>query len=91
MAPYQFRDFYIPDRMMAGLRRYVSHGIEPGSFLTALLRNDFLEAVRRADDENLANLPAYAAWLYEQAPAPCHGSPEKVAAWIEFCQARVPA
>lgn len=80
---YQFRQFAIPDHMMAGLARYIEHGSSVGDFLTAVLENDLSEACARADNENLANLPAYAAYLYNEAPPQCHGSREKVRAWIK--------
>jgi hypothetical protein len=80
---YRFRQFYIPERMMGGLTRYVDHGIEPGGFLTAVISNDLKEAVSRADDENLAKLPAYVAWLYNEAPRGCWGSRENMQRWME--------
>ena len=83
MSQYRFRQFYIPDRMMGGLLRYIEHGISPGHFLTAILENNLQEAVSRADDENMANLPAYSAYLYNEAPAGCYGSPDICRAWME--------
>ena len=80
---YEFRGFYIPDYMMDGLKRYIEQGIEPGSFLTAVLCNDLNGAVGRADDQNVKNLPAYIGYLYNEAPSPCWGSPEKVKAWMK--------
>jgi len=82
MSTYTFRNFYIPPHMLAGLQRYIGHGEPVGGFLTAVLENDLIEACSRADDVNLENLPAYAAFLYARAPRDCYGSPEKVAAWI---------
>jgi hypothetical protein len=73
---------FIPEYMMPGLLRYIEHGILPGSFLQAVLRNDFREVVSRADDLNLQNLRAYRVHLYNEAPGACYGSPEKVAAWV---------
>lgn len=78
---YTFRDWYIPERMMGGITRWIEYGIHPGDFLSAVLANDLSEACGRADDENLANLPAYVAYLYNEAPSACHGSPENVRAW----------
>lgn len=80
---YTFRQWQIPDRMLAGLDRYLVHGIMPGDFLRLILVNDFVRAAGRADDENLANLPAYACWVYNECPSDAWGSAEKVAAWIE--------
>jgi len=79
--PYRFNEFYIPERMMAGIRLYVDHGVPPGGFLTAVLENDLSGAVGHADAENLRNLPAYVTYLYNEVPAACWGSPAKVAAW----------
>lgn len=78
---YTFRDWYIPERMMGGIRRWIENGIPPGHFLGAVLANDLAEACGRADDESLANLPAYVAYLYNEAPSACHGSPIAVRAW----------
>lgn len=71
----------IPARMLPSLQRYIEHGILPGEFLQAVLRNDLREAVGRADDENKPLLPVYIAWLYSDAPAGCSGSSAKVDAW----------
>jgi len=79
---YTFREFYISDHMMGALRRYIDEGLPTGHFLTAVLNNNLSEAVSRADNETLANLPAFCAYLYWEAPSQCHGSPEKVSAWI---------
>ena len=79
---YKFGKFYIPERMMGGIERYVENHIEPGSFLTAVFENNLSEAVGRADEENMENLPAYAAYLYNEIPQGCHGSRENVRQWL---------
>ena len=76
---YEFQQFYIPKRMMGGIKRYIENHIEPGDFLMAVLTNDLTGAVGRADNENMANLPAYVSYLYNEAPSACWGSKEKVA------------
>ena len=78
---YKFKEFYIPDRMMDGIERWILYGIKPGNFLTAVIENDLKTACERADDENLRNLPAYVAFFYNSAPAACWGSPERVNEW----------
>ena len=80
---YEFKGFYIPDRMMGGLTRYIEDGIPPGDFLTAVISNDLSEAVGRADEENLRNLPAYIGYLYNKAPSGCWGSMTKMHDWME--------
>jgi len=79
---YRFRDWYIPQRMMDAIDRYINQGIPPGDFLTAVISNDLKEALSRADEENLVNLPAYLGYFCNEAPAPCWGSEEKMKAWL---------
>lgn len=79
---YTFQSFYIPDRMMPGIKRYVDEGTQPGRFLTAIIQNNLSEACGQADDENLRNLPAYAAYFYNKVPTCCWGSKEKMKLWL---------
>lgn len=78
---YRFRDWYVPERMMPGLERWVVDHIAPGSFLSAVLRNDLIGACSHADIENARNLPAFVAWLVHEAPSACYGSSANVDAW----------
>ncbi len=72
----------LPAHMQDGARRYVEHGIKPGSFMTAVLSNDFIGAWQRADDVNTAAMHSWAMWLHNDAPRGCYGSPEHVKDWI---------
>ena len=74
--------YIIPEGCRSGLELYISDGIFPGGFLSAIIENDFVRAAGAADVDNMANLPAYANFLYNYAPSPCWGSPEKMAVWI---------
>lgn len=73
----------LPGYMQDVMRLYVEHGIFPGSFLTAVLSNDLMEALKRADDVNRECLPGYGRFLYNEAPCGCYGSPDAVAAWCK--------
>ncbi len=73
----------IPDYMIGGLRRYIENGVEPGSFLSAVLCNDLRGACERADDTNRERLFQYIQFLYSYAPSACWGSPTRFEAWIE--------
>ena len=84
MSEYTFNEFYIPERMMGGIRRYIEHGIKPGEFLTAVICNNLSDAVGKADEENMRNLPAYAAYFYNYADLRCWKSRENMEAWIEM-------
>lgn len=80
---YNFQEFYIPERMMGGIHRYINGRVKPGRFLTAVLQNNLTEACTKADNENMRNLPAYVAYLYNEAPEICWGSVEKVTEWLK--------
>ena len=80
---YEFRGFVIRPDMMEAIRDYIDKGWGPGGFLSAVICNDLREAVGRADDDNLANLPAFVAYFYNDAPSACWGNREKFEAYIE--------
>ena len=73
----------IPEYMIGGLRRYIENGIEPGSFLSAVLCNDLRGACECADDINRSRLFEYVKFLYSYAPAGCWGSQERFEKWLE--------
>lgn len=50
-----------PEDMLASLARYDIQGIQPGSFLSAVLLNDLQDAVLRADARSMLALPHIAA------------------------------
>lgn len=64
------------------LERFVQQRVPLGDFLTAVLENDLMGAMGRADTDNLQNLPAICAYVYNEMPSPCHGSRAKVEAWL---------
>jgi hypothetical protein len=72
----------LPSHMREAAQLYIEHGVEPGSFLRAVLENNLCEAASRADATNLIFLHDYAWWLYNDIPASAWGSPAKVSAWI---------
>lgn len=72
----------MPERTREAIESYVKHG-ECGDFLEAVLSNNLTQSVGRADAENLAGLPAIVAYIYNEIPEGCWGSPEKVTRWRE--------
>ncbi len=78
---YHFQDFFIPVGMMGGLFRWIENGIVPGGFLKAVICNDLAEAVLRADDHNIRNLPAYVSFFHNEAPSNCYGSKASMEQW----------
>lgn len=73
----------IPEHMRGGLQRYLTHGIPPGHFLGAVLKNDLAEACRRADLENLPILYRYVEFLYNYVPSSAWGSHDNYHKWIK--------
>lgn len=72
----------IPEHMQQALLRYVTEGVQPGDFLTAVIRNDLRNAVMRADEENLPLIKLYLLWFYNVAPQGCHGSFDMMEQWM---------
>ncbi len=64
------------------LRLYIEEGRPTNHFLTALLSNDLLASLGRADAQNYAALQDYAMWLRSYAPAQSFGSVAAVEKWI---------
>ncbi len=83
LVGYKLGEFYIPKRMMGGISRYINQGVLPGEFLQAVICNDLREACGKADDENIANLPAYVAYFYNEVPANCWGSRKTMQEWVQ--------
>jgi len=78
----QLRERGIPNHMMTGVRDYVVHGIEPGSFLYAVLSNDLVGAFGAADHINRAAMFQWASLLYNDIPSPAWRSRDAVNFWI---------
>ena len=73
----------LPEHMRDGFRRYIEKGIPGGHFMTAVLSNDLMGAFGRADDINRARMFDICAFLHNEAPRGCFGSPEHVNDWIK--------
>lgn len=72
----------IPAHMWEGAERYFVQKIEPGSFLMALVCNDFLGAFMKADQTNLINMANWARFLYNHVDIMSRGSEERVKGWL---------
>jgi len=81
----QIPEQYQPIREVAeSLGRYVEHGGPTGDFLRAVLENNLRESFERADPFNQVRLHLIVRYCYNHIPMACWGSPEKVAAWLDF-------
>ena len=78
-----FSGYNVPVHTQGALERYIVNGYEPGGFLLAVLSNDRVGAMSRADYENRYALFDICNWIYNCAPRACHGSMEKVYAYID--------
>ena len=72
----------IPEHVYHGLRRYFEFGGRTGSFLEAVLSNDFSGAVLRADMLNIYSIRNFACFLHNEAPRGSYGSPQAYKNWI---------
>lgn len=71
----------IPPAVLNALVRYKDWRINPGSFCRAVISNDLISAVQRADSRSLKALPQIARWAYTELPNDAWGSYEKFQAW----------
>lgn len=71
----------IPELTLDALDRWGKAAIPPGDFTMAVLRNDFMEVIARADCRNRQCLPQIAKYIYNELPSGCWGSPNVVKKW----------
>ena len=74
-------EYQIKNKETSALEAYKQRGEIPGDFLRAILRNDFVDVVCLADNENLRNLPTFAKYLWWEMPGSSWGSLEKMEKW----------
>ena len=73
----------LPEHLRGGVERWIEHGVQPGSFLKAVLDNQLFQAHMNADDKSFLALRDICRWFYNHAPRGCYGSPEQTASWCE--------
>lgn len=83
IRPLDFSEYIVPLHTQEALTNYVQHGYMPGGFLTALLCNDLMGAVARADHINKQNLANIASFVFNEMPADSWGSLERMEAWCK--------
>ena len=76
----------IREDVIESLQMYVKHHVPTGSFLGAVLSNDLRDAFMRGDDDNLATLFHIVAYVCNEIPSECWGSPERVNEWLDNWQ-----
>lgn len=78
-APYAA----IPRALLTSLLWYSYDHRPLGDTLAAVVSNDLAGAFRNADHVTRHVMWNLVAWLYNEAPSTCWGSPEKYRAWLE--------
>lgn len=73
----------LPEHMREGVRMYLEERIAPGSFLTAVICNDLVNALGQADHINRERLHDIVSFFYSYAPSNCWGSVEKMKKWLK--------
>lgn len=68
---------------LESLKRYQFHHIPTGDFLKAVLSNNLIDAIGRADDCNLQDIHEICSYVYNEMPSASWGSPEKVKSWLK--------
>lgn len=74
---------HLPGNIKDAIDAYVEHRLPPGSFTQAVLENDLMKAVGHADMISYASLREICMYVCWEIPGDCHGSKEKVAAWLD--------
>lgn len=77
----------VPPHLREGLERWIRNGVEPGGFLRALLQNDLVGAVLRADPISREAIPSVVRWLTESAPEGSYGSLKNYQNWPAYLKA----
>ena len=72
----------IPAGTRYAIARYLLHGIQPGGFLSAVLRNQLRESLMKADPDNRKHLMLLLGFLFNEAPACSHGAADSIDKWI---------
>ena len=68
----------IKESTIQSINDYAQKGYRPGGFVNAVLANDLMEAMGRADIENRLSLHAICTYIYNEIGSDLHGSYEAV-------------
>ncbi len=72
----------LPTVVFVAFKAHVFERRQVGGFVTACLENDFGAAACKADGGNYPALRQIAQFIHNDLPTDCHGSREKVTAWL---------
>ena len=72
----------VPEHTVGALERYINDRIPTGSFLNAVLCNDLVDAISKADEQNLRAIPEIVKFIYNNIPMNSWRTEEKVREWL---------
>ena len=78
-----FEGYNIPSHTQEALNNYVLNKYQPSSFLTAVLANDLMGAIGRADHWNQQYLKDICNFVYNRVPTNAWGSYYHVQKYLE--------
>jgi len=76
-------EYEIRPEMKEAIDQYAEQGVPMGDFLTALVANDLMSALGRADDGNRRDIFQLCMYVYNEIPSDSHGSYERVDEWLK--------
>lgn len=71
----------LPEQLRGQIAGWVHEGRQTGRFMEAVIANDLLSAVTRADDECLSLLLDIVRFMHNEVPSECWGSPALADRW----------
>lgn len=78
-------DWAVDAEYIEPMYNYLVHGLQPGSFFTAVLANDWFGAMARSHPANtVPALKKLSAWITKRWPGVAFGSYSAVDAWLEM-------
>jgi len=78
---FDFTSTGVAEHTGTALENYLIHGMAPGGFLLAVLKNNLYDAVSRADSVNSVSLSNIVRWIHSYAPMESYGNSEMIKHW----------
>ena len=66
-----------------GLDNYAKYRITTGGFLHAVLSNDLMKAMEKADEANREDMFEICQYIHNNLPVTCYGSVKAVNEWLQ--------
>lgn len=73
----------VPSHTRVAIEDYLIRGYSPGSFVSAVMANDFVRAATSCDHINRESLTHIARWVFSSAPSSAWGSRQIVQDWLD--------